>query len=94
MLNVQRCFVNWKLSINEFENNIFENDELENDDENLFNEIVNDKCNNEIITYVFSQFKKKHVVDAFFCYDVLILDEKHFWYVRHWAKIVSLIKID
>jgi hypothetical protein len=43
---------------------------------------------------VLSQFKKERVVNAFFCYDVLILDEKHFWFVRHRAEIVQLIKID
>ncbi len=64
MLNVQRCFVDWKLSIDELE---IENDELENDDESLLDEIVNDKCDDEIVTHVFSQFKKKHVVDALFC---------------------------
>jgi hypothetical protein len=94
MLNVQRCFVNWRLLIDELENNIFENDKFENDDENLFNEIVDNKCDNEIIIHVFSQFKKKHVVNAFSCYDVLIFDEKHFRFVRYQAEIVQLIKID
>jgi hypothetical protein len=60
-----------------------ENNEFENDNENLLDEIVDDKCNNEVITHVLSQFKKKHVVDAFFCYDVLIFDEKYFRFVRH-----------
>jgi hypothetical protein len=89
MLNVQRCFVDKESSINEFEKN-----NLENDDENLFNEIIDDKCDDEVITHVFSQFKKEHVVDAFSCYDVLILDEKHFRFVRHQVKFVQLIKIN
>ncbi len=38
--------------------------------------------------------KKKHIVDAFFDYDVLILDKKHFWLICHRTKIVQLIKID
>ncbi len=83
MLNVQRCFVDWELSIDELENDDFEDDELENDDENLFDEIIVDKCDDEIITHVLSQLKKEHVVDAFSCYDVLILDEKHFRFLRH-----------
>ncbi len=94
MLNVQRCLVDWELSIDELEMNNLENDELENDDENLLVEIIDDKCDDEVIIHVFSQFKKKHVVDAFSCYDVLILDEKHFWFVRHRTKIVQLIKVD
>ncbi len=94
MSNVQRCFVDKKLSINALKTDNFENDELENDDEDLLDEIIDDKCDDEIITHVFSQFKEKHVVDTFFCYDVLILDEKHFRFVRHQAKIVQLIKID
>ncbi len=53
-----------------------------NDLKNLF-EIIDDKCDDEVIIYVFSQLKKKHVVDAFFCYDVLIFDNKHFKFVRH-----------
>jgi hypothetical protein len=80
MLNIQRCFIDWELSINEFENKNLENDKFENDDESLFDEIIDDKCNDEIIIHVFSQFKKKHVVDAFF-YDVLILDKKHFRFI-------------
>jgi hypothetical protein len=64
-----------------------------NDLKNLF-EIIDDKCDDEVIIYVFSQLKKKHVVDAFFCYDVLIFDNKHFKFVRHWTSIVQLIKID
>ncbi len=80
--------------IDEFEDDDLENDKLKNDDEDLFNEIVDDKCDDEVITHVFSQLKEKHVVDAFSCYDVLILDEKHFRFVRHQAEIVQLIKID
>ncbi len=78
MSNVQRYFVNKRLSIDEFKS-----DDLENDDECLFDEIIDDKCDDEVITHVFSQFKEEHVVDAFFCYDVLIFDEKHFRFVRH-----------
>jgi hypothetical protein len=66
------------LSINELENDDLENDKFKNDDESLLDEIVDDKCDDEVITHVLSQFKEKHVVDAFSCYDVLILDEKHF----------------
>ncbi len=92
MSNVQRCFVDWRLSINKLEVSNLENDELENDDENLLDEIVDDKCDDEVITNVFSQLKEKHVVDAFSCYDVLIFDEKHSQFVRHRTKIVQLIK--
>jgi hypothetical protein len=94
MSNVQRCLVDKKLSIDALENNNLEDDELENDDENLLDEVVDDKYDDEVITHVLSQFKKEHVVNAFFCYDVLILDEKHFRFVRHRAEIVQLIKID
>jgi hypothetical protein len=63
MLNIQRCFVNWKLLIDEFEIDDLENDELddefENDDENSLDEIIDDKRDDEIIIHVFSQFKKK-----------------------------------
>ncbi len=37
----------------------------------LFDKIIDDK-NDEIVIRILSQFKEKHVVDAFFCYDVLI----------------------
>ncbi len=85
--------------INKFENDNLENDKLENDDfenddEDLLDEIIDDKCDDEVITHVFSQFKEKHVVNAFSCYDVLFFDEKHFRFIRHRAKIVQLIKID
>ncbi len=36
-------------------------DEFENDDENLIDEIIDDKCDNEVITHVFSQLKKEYV---------------------------------
>ncbi len=94
MSDIQRCFVDWELSIDELEDDDLENDEFENDDKNLLDEIVNDKCDDEVITHVLSQFKEKHVVDAFSCYDVLIFDEKHFRFVRHRVEIVQLIKID
>jgi hypothetical protein len=94
MSNVQRCLIDKELSIYAFENDNFENDELKNDDESLLDEIVDDRCDDKIIIHVFSQLKKEHVVDALFCYDVLILNEKHFRFVRHRAKIVQLIKID
>jgi hypothetical protein len=64
-----------------------------NDLKNLF-EIIDDKCDEKIITHVLSQLKKEHVVDALFCYDVLILDNEHFRFVRHWTSIVQLIKAD
>ncbi len=54
MSNVQRCFVDKKSSIDEFKN-----DDFENDDENLLDEIIDDKCDDKIITHVFSQLKKK-----------------------------------
>jgi hypothetical protein len=41
-----------------------------------------------------SQFKKKHVVDAFFYHDVLIFDDEYFKFACHWTYIVQLIKID
>ncbi len=84
MLNVQNCFVHRESWI----------DWLENDDlKNLF-EIIDDKCDDEIIIHVLSQLKKKHVVDAFSCYDVLIFDNEHFKFVRHWTSIVQLIEIN
>ncbi len=78
MSNVQRCFVDKKSSIDELKN-----DDVENDDESLFDEIIDDKCDDEVIIHVFSQFKEEHVVNAFSCYDVLILDKKHSRFVRH-----------
>ncbi len=66
MLNVQCCFVNRKLSIDALENNNLENDKLENDDESLFDKIVDDKCDNEVITHVLSQFKKNTLLTRFF----------------------------
>jgi hypothetical protein len=51
MSNIQRCFVDKKSSINELKN-----DDFENDDENLFDEIIDDKCDDEVIIHVFSQF--------------------------------------
>ncbi len=74
--------------------NNLENDELEDDDENLLDEIVDDKCDDEVIIHVLSQFKEEHVVNAFSCYDVLIFDEKYFRFVRHRINIVQLIKAD
>ncbi len=83
MLNVQNCFVHWKSWIN-----WFENDEIEiNDLKNLF-EIIDDKCDDEIIIHVFLQLKKKHVVNAFSNYDVLIFDNEYFKFIRHWISIV------
>jgi hypothetical protein len=94
--NVQNWLVDWKSWFDELENNDEDLLELENDDdsENLLDEIIDDKCDNEIITHVLSQFKKKHVVDAFSYYDILIFNEKHSRFLRHRAKIVQLIKID
>ncbi len=82
-----------KFEIDDFENDEFD-DEFKNDDENLLDEIIDDKFNDDIITHVFSRFKKKHVVDAFFYFDVLILDEKYSRFIRHQTRIVLLIKID
>jgi hypothetical protein len=78
MLNVQRCFVDEKSSIDELEN-----DDFENNNESLLNEIIDNKYDDEIVIHVFLQLKKNHVIDAFSCYDVLILDEKYFRFVRH-----------
>ncbi len=95
MLNVQDCFIHWKSWIDWFENDKIEiDDEIEIDDLKNLIEIIDDKCDNEVIIYVLSQFKKKHVVDAFFCYDVLIFDNKHFKFVRYSILIVQLIKTD
>jgi hypothetical protein len=78
MLNVQDCFVHWESWID-----WLENDEIEIDDlKNLFKHI-DDKCDDEIIIYVLSQFEEEHVVDALFCYDVLIFDNEYFKFVRH-----------
>jgi hypothetical protein len=80
MSNVQNCFVHWKSWID-----WLENDEIEIDDlRNLF-ENIEDKCDDEIIIHMFSQFKKEHVVDAFSCYDVLIFNNEHFKFVHHRA---------
>ncbi len=46
-------------------------------DERLYkqlDEIIDDKCDDKVVIHMLSQFKKKHVVDAFSCYDVLIFD--------------------
>jgi hypothetical protein len=75
-------------------NRELEDDELESDDEDLLDEIVDDRCDDEAIAHVFSQLKEKHVVDALSCYDVLIFDEKHSRFVRHRTEIVQLIKAD
>jgi hypothetical protein len=89
MSNVQDCLVDWK-SWDDW----LENDEIEIDDlRNLF-KIIDDKCDDEVITHVLSQLKEEHVVNAFFCYDVLIFDNEYFKFVRHWTSIVQLIKID
>ncbi len=48
-----------------------------------FDEIVNNKCDDEVIIYMLSQLKKKHDVDALFCYDVLIFDREQIRFVRH-----------
>jgi hypothetical protein len=82
------------LSIDEIKNDDLKNDKLESDDEDLLDEIVDDKCDDEVIAHVLSQFKEKHFIDAFSCYDVLILDEKHFRFVRHRTEIVQLIKVN
>ncbi len=74
MSNVQRCLVDWELSIDKLENDDLENEALESDDEDLLDEIVDDKCDDEAIAHVLSQLKKEHVVDALSCYDVLILN--------------------
>jgi hypothetical protein len=49
----------------------------------LTDEIIDDKCDDEVIAHVLSQLKKEHVVDVLFCYDVLILDSEHFRLVRY-----------
>jgi hypothetical protein len=65
MSNVQRCLVDKRLSIDALENDDFENDELENDDENLLDEIIDDKCDDEVITHVLSQLKKNTLLTRF-----------------------------
>ncbi len=62
MSYVQRFFVNWEIIDERFDER--------------FDEIVDDKCDDEVVIHMLSQFKEKHVVDAFFCYDVLILDHE------------------
>jgi hypothetical protein len=42
----------------------------------LFDEIIDDKCDDEVIAHMLSQLKEEHVVDAFLCYDVLILNRE------------------
>ncbi len=84
MLNVKDCFIHWKSWIDWLENNEIEIDDLKD----LF-EIIDDKCDDEVIIHVFSQFKEEHVVDAFFNYDVLIFDNKHFKFVRHCIKNID-----
>jgi hypothetical protein len=54
MSNVQRCFVDWKSLIDKLEIDDLESDEFENDDESLLNEIIDDKCDDEVIINVFS----------------------------------------
>jgi hypothetical protein len=83
VLNVQNCLVHWKSCVD-----WLENDEIEIDDlRNLF-EIIDDKCDDEVIIHVFLQLKEKQVVDVFFCYDVLIFDNEYFKFVRYWTYIV------
>jgi hypothetical protein len=78
---VQNFFVDWTIIDERF-------------DEHL-NEIVDDKCDDEIVIHMFSQFKEKHVVNAFSCYDVLIFDREQIQFVRYkTANFVELIKID
>jgi hypothetical protein len=48
-------------------------------------EIIDDKCDDEVVIHMFSQLKEEHVVDAFSCYDVLIFDDEYFRFVCHWA---------
>jgi hypothetical protein len=61
MSNIQRCFVDRKSSIDKLKNNKFENNY-----ENLFDEIINNKCDDKIITHVFSQLKKNMLLMRFF----------------------------
>ncbi len=76
----QSFFVDWEVIDRRF-------------DERL--EIVDDKCDNEVVIHMLSQLKEKHVVDAFSCYDVLIFDHKQIRFVRHeTTNFVQLIKID
>jgi hypothetical protein len=51
----------------------------------LTDEVIDDRCDDEAITHVLSQLKKEHVVSALSCYDVLILDNEHFRFIRHKA---------
>ncbi len=66
------------------------NDELSNDFLNdelniLTDEIIDDRCDDEVVAHMLSQLKEEHVVDALSCYDVLILDNEYFRFVCHWA---------
>jgi hypothetical protein len=60
----------------------------------LIDEVIDDKSDDEVIAYVLSQLKEKHVVDVLFYYNVLIFDNEHFKLVRHETSIVQLIKTD
>jgi hypothetical protein len=62
MLYAQNFLINWEIIDERFDER--------------FDEIVNDKCDDEIVIYLLSQLKKEHVIDAFFCYDVLIFDRE------------------
>jgi 6,7-dimethyl-8-ribityllumazine synthase len=85
MSNDQDYLINREFWFNEFVNDELNDEFLSDELSVLIDEIMNDKCDDEIITYVLSQLKKKHVVDAFVCYDVLIFDNEHFEFIRHEA---------
>jgi hypothetical protein len=93
MSNVQDYLVNWK-SWNDW----FENDEIEIDDlRNLF-EIIDDKCDDEVILYVFSQLKKNTLLTRFFVImswfstmnilNLYVIEHKLF----NWSKLIKLKK--
>jgi hypothetical protein len=66
--------------------NFFVDQEIEFDEQRFderLDEVIDDKCNDEVITHVLSQLKKEHIVDAFLCYNVSILDDEHFEFIRH-----------
>ncbi len=42
----------------------------------IIDEIIDDKCDDEVVIHMLLQLKEKHVVDALFCYIVLIFDRE------------------
>jgi hypothetical protein len=85
VLYAQNFFVDWEFVDERFDEHFDERFDERFDkrlDERL-DEIVDDKCDDEVIIHMLSQLKKEHVVDALFCYDVLILNREQIRFVRH-----------